>query len=166
VLDVAQLNRLRLLSSQMSRVLSCDEPSKGKGLIVFSGCGTSGRVGYALAGKLNRFQRLRRGKDYDSFAYLMAGGPDAIISPRENVEDSARAGIDDLVNLVKLHAPTRVLLVGITCGLSATYVGAQLDAIQSFLDLQPGEPEDGLLLAGLECQFDCALLGFNPLSLV
>lgn len=104
------------------RACCCDPAAPG--LVIFSGCGTSGRIGYALATKLNRYARAAGYSEGDVFGYLMAGGPDAIISPRENVEDSAKAGIEDLVRLVQLHKPSQVLLVGITCGLSATYVGS------------------------------------------
>ena len=61
----------------------------------------------------------------------IAGGERALFAAAELAEDEAGKAVEDLVSLERQHRGgrgwSRVLYVGITCGLSATYVGAQLE---------------------------------------
>lgn len=97
--------------------------------VVLAGAGTSGRLAMTLARAYNR--ALERARLAPCFHYLIAGGEQALFSARELAEDDAALARADLQALEKaVFARTRggrVLYVGITCGLSATYVGAQLE---------------------------------------
>ena len=97
-----------------------------RGRVVFGGCGTSGRVAHLLAAAYNA---QRPGEQ--RFHYLLAGGDAALLVPAEAVEDSAEAGAGDLAAWearcgAAPEDPT--VLVGVSCGLSATYVAALLAA--------------------------------------
>jgi N-acetylmuramic acid 6-phosphate (MurNAc-6-P) etherase len=120
--------------------------------VVFTGSGTSGRLGYALARSLNALVAQPARGIAGPFGYLIAGGPDALLASHENAEDVALAGSTDLQGFVELHDATSVLVVGISCGMSATYVGSQIEAV-----LRGSIPSVSL---------QGAIVGFNPPSLV
>ena len=99
-----------------------------RGRIVFGGCGTSGRVAHLLAAAYNA---RSGGGGVQRFHYLLAGGDAALLIPAESVEDSAEAGAGDLAAWEARcgAAPEDPLvLVGVSCGFSATYVAALLAA--------------------------------------
>jgi N-acetylmuramic acid 6-phosphate (MurNAc-6-P) etherase len=102
-----------------------------RGHIVFGGCGTSGRLAHLLAAVYNDAAASALGGGRRAFHYLLAGGDAALLIPAESVEDSAAAGVADYAAWearcgVAVEDP--VVLVGISCGLSATYVAALLAA--------------------------------------
>jgi N-acetylmuramic acid 6-phosphate (MurNAc-6-P) etherase len=102
-----------------------DAGGGGGGLVVFSGSGTSGRLGF-LAARAYNAALAARGRRH-RFAYLIAGGDAALLKAQENVEDDAGVAVADLAALLDASRPSAAVLVGISCGLTATYVGAQLD---------------------------------------
>jgi N-acetylmuramic acid 6-phosphate (MurNAc-6-P) etherase len=63
------------------------------------------------------------------FLYTIAGGDRALIKSQESAEDDPQAGVRDLLALIgPADRPvfSRVVLIGISCGLSAAYVAGQL----------------------------------------
>lgn len=112
--------------------------------VVFSGCGTSGRIGFMLA---NKFNALSKEQDTSGpFRYIIAGGDTALFSSVEMPEDDWRQGQHDLKELVK--DKKKVVYIGVSCGLSASYVAGQLDYCMDYPDI-----------------FLPVLLGFNPVHL-
>ncbi|XP_060583846.1 glucokinase regulatory protein-like [Ruditapes philippinarum] len=112
----------------------------GSGLVVFSGCGTSGRLGFMVARTFNELQRER--KRPEIFRYLIAGGDKALFTSQEAPEDDPHAGIEALKKISE--GKDRVLYIGITCGLSAPFVAGQLEYCMD------------------NSKFVPVLLGFNP----
>ncbi|XP_071119150.1 glucokinase regulatory protein-like [Haliotis cracherodii] len=115
-----------------------------RGAIVFSGCGTSGRLGFITARTFN--MKLESAGREPCCHYIMAGGDRALFTSQEAVEDDPPCGMDLLHNLCK--DKTRVLFLGITCGLSAPFVAGQLHLCME----QPDK-------------YTPVLLGFNPTCL-
>lgn len=119
------------------------------GRVVFAGCGTSGRLSHFLARGLNAWAAAQLGHTQPRFHYLLAGGDAALLLPQEAVEDQPHAGVDDLerweaaAGAAPLHP---VVVVGISCGLSATYVGSMLAAAVK----RPG--------------YTAVCVGFNPIE--
>lgn len=115
----------------------------GSGTIALSGCGTSGRLAFFLAQK---FSQLAKAQHLTaSYEYLIAGGDISLFTSQESPEDSWKKGQEDLEEVSRNR--TRVLFVGITCGLSAPYVAGQLEYCMSHPDV-----------------FIPVLLGFNPVN--
>lgn len=111
--------------------------------IVLSGCGTSGRLAFFLTLK---FSRLAKAQHLSaSYEYLIAGGDIALFTSQVASEDDWKKGQEDLAKVSRKR--TKVLFIGITCGLSAPYVGGQLDYCMSHPDV-----------------FIPVLLGFNPIN--
>ena len=98
--------------------------------IVFTGCGTSGRVGFLVARRFNAMLRARNHAPV--FRYLISGGDSALLLSDELPEDDPVTGAAELQAVVASHEAT--LLVGITCGLSAPYVAGQLDLAMKLHD--------------------------------
>eukprot|EP00897_Mesotaenium_endlicherianum_P010127 jgi/Mesen1/9142/ME000058S08635 len=121
--------------------------------IVLAGAGTSGRLAFLAARSFNLL--LARHARPQCFHYLIAGGDDALLEAQEGAEDAAAAGVRDLERLEQQqqHAvgamAKRIFYVGISCGLSATYVAAQLQYAM----------EHRARYAA------AALIGFNPVSM-
>ena len=94
--------------------------------LIFTGCGTSGRIGFLSSTYENDTGSVR-------CDYVMAGGPKAVVFSNELPEDDPALGVKDLKEkikqLQKSHDPKKshvydhIVLVGISCGLSAPYVG-------------------------------------------
>ena len=117
--------RVRRLAEEVAAALSAgDGTADGAGLVVISGAGTSGRVAYLTALWANRV--LARHGAPARVRYLIAGGDPALFAARELAEDDAAAAVRDLRRL-ELGPPRRIVYIGISCGLSATYVGAQVE---------------------------------------
>lgn len=112
-----------------------------EGLIVLSGCGTSGRLAFLTARNFN--QMLRKSGREPCFKYLIAGRDKALFTSQEAPEDDPQCGVEMLkeASLGK----RRVLFIGVTCGLSAPYVAGQLNHCIENIDV-----------------FTPVLLGFNP----
>lgn len=122
------------------------------GRIVFSGCGTSGRLSHLTARSFNA--ACKQAALSPKFDYLLGGGDAALLVPQEAAEDKPDTPVSDLhaweaTAGVKPTDP--VVVVGISCGLSATYVGALLEAI-----LAPGSRPG----------YTAVCVGFNPVDSV
>lgn len=120
------------------------------GRVIFSGCGTSGRLAHLTARSLNAWL----GREYGigpRFDYLLAGHDAALLLPQEQVEDKPTAGIEDLEAWEALHKvspDTPVVVIGISCGLSAAYVASMLSAAIT----RPG--------------YVAVAMGFNPVGAI
>ena len=114
--------------------------------IVLSGCGTSGRIGFMVVRAFNKIMSNLSLPNY--YEYLVAGADRSLFISREAKEDEWNVGSSDLSSLTK-ESP-RVAYFGITCGLSAPYVGGQLHYCLH-------NDESG--------KFIPILLGFNPVEL-
>ncbi len=123
------------------------------GVVVASGCGTSGRVAFFTARRYNALLNT------EAFRYLHAGGDSALLLSDELPEDDAHTGAAEL-EAVSAGMPAAMLL-GVTCGLSAAYVAGQLDLALASppLSLQPGG-EGGR--GG--CAYAASAIGFNPVE--
>eukprot|EP00741_Cyanophora_paradoxa_P021802 tig00000241_g21045.t1 len=121
----------------------------GPHAIVMSGAGTSGRLALFLARSFNRV--LRAAGRPPAFHFLMAGGDKAFFKAQESAEDNPTQAVEDLRARLREAGcdgeAARVLYVGISCGMSATYVAGQLD----------------YLMHRENC--GSVLLGFNPVEL-
>ncbi|XP_069568883.1 glucokinase regulatory protein isoform X1 [Brachyistius frenatus] len=93
------------------------------GLVVLSGCGTSGRLAFLIASGFNR--ALRQLNQSPVYSYIIAGGDRALLSSQEAPEDDATLGMLSLKKVCE--GKKRVVFVGVSCGLSAPFVAGQLD---------------------------------------
>ncbi|XP_038057342.1 glucokinase regulatory protein-like [Patiria miniata] len=111
--------------------------------VVFSGCGTSGRIGFLTSKSINN---LLRNIDYKPCCeYIIAGDDKALLTSQESPEDSPQAGVKALQQICKKKK--KVLYIGISCGLSAPFVAGQLLYCMEHLDI-----------------FTPVLVGFNPVE--
>ena len=129
----------------------CAALSHPSGRVVFSGCGTSGRLAHLFARGFNSW--LSRGAlaVKGRFDYLIAGSDAALLLPQEAVEDQHDSGTRDLEEWAEkagLVTDAPVVVIGISCGLSATYVASMLQAALR----RPG--------------YIAVALGFNPIESV
>lgn len=113
-----------------------------RGVVLVSGAGTSGRFAALMCREFNRM--LKAAHRPQVFRPLIAGGYVALVKAQEGAEDDPVLALQDLKNNLPDDVE-QVLYVGITCGFSAPYVGAQLDHL------------------GKMPQATCVLLGFNQL---
>jgi N-acetylmuramic acid 6-phosphate (MurNAc-6-P) etherase len=58
---------------------------------------------------------------FKEVSYCMAGGDAALVKAVEGAEDSKKLAIEDLEAQIESGGLQRAVVVGITCGLSATY---------------------------------------------
>jgi N-acetylmuramic acid 6-phosphate (MurNAc-6-P) etherase len=140
-----------------------------RGRIVFGGCGTSGRLAQLLAEELNawwaRREPLLPAAPLSRFHYLLAGGDKALLVPQEAVEDQHDAGQKDLeawcarVGVRGGASADPVVVVGISCGLSATYVASLLHACLP-------SPAGGAKGEQRARSFYPVAMGFNPVEAV
>ena len=98
-----------------------------RGCVVMSGAGTSGRLSMFVARGCNRVLSDVSPNDSAKFRYLMAGGNAALIQAFEGAEDDAALGLKELREITA--GADDVFYVGITCGMSAPYVGGQLEGV-------------------------------------
>ena len=146
-----------------------------RGRVLIGGCGTSGRLAHLLARDFNAADAAAAAAPAEAgarssslaprrFGHLLAGGDGALLVPQEAVEDEPDAGRRDLARWLRddreasgsggggggdddSDAP--VVVIGVSCGLSATYVGSLL---QAALDGGP--------------RFCAVAVGFNPAEAV
>jgi N-acetylmuramic acid 6-phosphate (MurNAc-6-P) etherase len=117
-----------------------------QGRIVFTGCGTSGRLAHLFARNFNNMIGSR-----SKFDYLLAGGDAALLVPQEAAEDQHEIGIFDIKSWEHsqaLPSDAPIVLIGISCGLSATYVASMLSYTVT------------------TSQYCSVALGFNPVNAV
>jgi N-acetylmuramic acid 6-phosphate (MurNAc-6-P) etherase len=100
----------------------------GRGLAAVSGAGTSGRLAFLLARAARRPLARRAARAPGArVAYVLAGGDAAVFLSREAPEDNWRAGQQRLAALAGELSAGGVFVLGVTAGLSAPFVAAQLD---------------------------------------
>ncbi|XP_028395612.1 glucokinase regulatory protein-like [Dendronephthya gigantea] len=134
------LTILKCISSIASQHL---QPGRDRTGIILSGCGTSGRLAFFISRKFNQLaeeQGLRQ-----CYHYIISGGDKALMTSVESCEDDWNAGKEDLERVAEGF--DEVLYIGITCGLSAPFVGGQ---VEYCLDQKR--------------RFTPYLLGFNPVN--
>ncbi|CAI5526573.1 unnamed protein product, partial [Closterium sp. Naga37s-1] len=118
--------------------------------VVVSGAGTSGRIAFQVVVCFNAV--LRRYGLPPCFHFLIAGGLPALLKAQEGAEDNQEAAAAALRRVEARGNPWgkpcgRVLYIGISCGLSAPYVAAQVKYALS------------------QSHYAVAVMGFNPPSL-
>ena len=124
------------------------------GKLVFSGCGTSGRIAYLTARRYESIlDQLHCTRETAVFDYTCAGGDSALLLSDELPEDDPQQGRAALVDAISKGAVQEAYLVGVTCGLSAPYVAGQVAAVLA----------DDLQIEGRQC--GAAVVGFNPVSM-
>ena len=128
-------------AAQVARELLADPANS---TIIMGGSGTSGRIAFMVARSFN--QALVSNGQPPCFQYLCAGGDPALFQAKEAPEDDVKRGVAMLERAIE--GKTRVLYIGITCGLSAPVVAAQLHRCMKTPDVT-----------------QCVLLGFNPPAL-
>ena len=104
------------------------------GRVIFMGCGTSGRLAHLISRGLNMWLSRTSCVPAGRFDYLIAGSDAALLLPQEAVEDQCESGRQDLEEWTlkaQLGHDTPVVVIGISCGLSATYVASALQAALS-----------------------------------
>ncbi|XP_034966703.1 glucokinase regulatory protein isoform X3 [Zootoca vivipara] len=113
-------------------------------LIVLSGGGASGRMGFLMAVSFNIL--LKGLGQLPQYTYIIAGGDRSLVASLEGPEDNALLGIEDLNKVCE--GKKKVIFFGISCGLSAPYVAGQLDFCMNNLDI-----------------YVPVLVGFNPVTM-
>ncbi|XP_070091749.1 glucokinase regulatory protein isoform X3 [Equus caballus] len=93
------------------------------GLVVLSGGGTSGRMAFLMSVSFNQLMKGLGQKPL--YTYLVAGGDRSVVASREGTEDSALHGIEELKKVAA--GKKRVIVIGISVGLSAPFVAGQMD---------------------------------------
>lgn len=116
VLDDSTLNTMDRLTSTVIQLLGDTDAG-----VVLSGCGTSGRLAFLLA---KTFNTLTSQREKPFYRYIISGGDTAILKSGESGEDSWSNGVHSLEKVT--DKMKKVLFIGITCGLSAPFVAAQL----------------------------------------
>lgn len=139
--DTKLLDKLNRLSFLLSDKLNNNEL-----MVILTGCGTSGRLAYLYSQRLNEYFN-RNVADY-----ILAGGEYALVNSIEAVEDQPEVGIQELKAKLEIWKDKKIILIGITCGLSAPYVAGQLDLLMNLM------PTNNDILG-------CALIGFNPIRM-
>lgn len=134
---------LTVLTAVSTIVFQYLQNGKDRVGIILSGCGTSGRLAFFISRKFNKLaeeQGLR-----PCYRYIISGGDEALMTSVESCEDDWNAGKKELEKVAE--GLDEVLYIGITCGLSAPFVGGQ---VEYCLEHRP--------------RFTPYLLGFNPVD--
>ena len=99
----------------------------GADLVVFSGAGTSGRLCWAACQLLERKAKSAGRRVLCTTS--LAGGNRAFKKAVEHAEDDAKSASEALERILEAHPgtdPSKVVLVGVSCGMSATWVASQI----------------------------------------
>eukprot|EP00045_Choanoeca_perplexa_P017294 m.248304 g.248304 ORF g.248304 m.248304 type:complete len:562 (+) comp17501_c1_seq1:50-1735(+) len=109
------------LETAARHVAAClDSPTDSK--VILTGSGTSGRMAFLIA---RQFNRVATSLGLPSlFRYCCAGGDVALFASREAPEDDWQRGATVVEEMAQ--GCRKVVVLGITCGLSAPFVGGQL----------------------------------------
>eukprot|EP01083_Nonionella_stella_P071002 190373_1 len=91
--------------------------------VILSGSGTSGRLAWVISRAFNQY--LTQQNYSLCFDYCISGYDKALLTSQALPEDDPTNGLQDLLDRTK--NAKKVLLIGITCGLSAPYVGGQIE---------------------------------------
>lgn len=110
-------------SSAISRAITRARERGAKARVVMAGAGTSGRLAWAAARDANA--AMASMKIEPCCAYLIAGDDIALLTSQESAEDDVARARRDLARAS--GEGDELVYIGITCGLSAPYVAAQLN---------------------------------------
>lgn len=133
---------LHVIIDHLQDILSDTEHNK----VILSGCGTSGRLGWVISRAFNEY--LSSIDLTPCFDYCVSGYDKALLTSRELYEDDPIIGVQDLID--RTRNASKVLLIGITCGLSAPYIGGQIEYALKSMNKD---------------KFITVLMGFNPSEL-
>ena len=154
---VADIARLALA---VSRCVASDTPETPAAVLVV-GCGTSGRLAFQCARAAEMSSRHEKGgvrkRKRAIFRHVLAGGDAALFQSAESCEDDRERGASDFHRAVAAYEPhplKSLVVVGVSCGLSAPYVSSFLAEAGRFGARAP-EGKDALTVARIA-------LGFNP----
>ena len=156
---VADIARLALA---VSRCVASDTPETPAAVLVV-GCGTSGRLAFQCARAAELWSRDEKGgvrgrkRKRAVFRHVLAGGDAALFQSAESCEDDRERGASDFRRAVAAYEPhplKSLVVVGVSCGLSAPYVSSFLAEAGRFGARAP-EGKDALTVARFA-------LGFNP----
>lgn len=156
---VADIARLALA---VSRCVARDTPETPAAVLVV-GCGTSGRLAFQCARAAELSSRHEKGgvrgrkRKRAVFRHVLAGGDAALFQSAESCEDDRERGASDFRRAVAAYEPhplKSLVVVGVSCGLSAPYVSSFLAEAGRFGARAP-EGKDALTVARFA-------LGFNP----
>ena len=156
---VADIARLALA---VSRCVASDTPETPAAVLVV-GCGTSGRLAFQCARAAELSSRHEKGgvrgrkRKRAVFRHVLAGGDAALFQSAESCEDDRERGASDFRRAVAAYEPhplKSLVVVGVSCGLSAPYVSSFLAEAGRFGARAP-EGKDALTVARFA-------LGFNP----
>ncbi|KAM9200951.1 LOW QUALITY PROTEIN: glucokinase regulatory protein [Dugong dugon] len=114
------------------------------GLVVPSGGGSSGRMAFFMSVSFNQLMKGLRQKPL--YTYLIAGDDRSVVASREGTEDSALHRIEELKKVAA--GKKRVIVIGMSVGLSAPFVAGQMD-----------------YCVDNPAVFLAVLVGFNPVSM-
>ncbi|XP_038174107.1 glucokinase regulatory protein isoform X3 [Arvicola amphibius] len=135
-------------TKRYQHVIETPEPGEWEepdgGLVVLSGGGTSGRMAFLMSVSFNHLMKGLGQKPL--YTYLIAGGDRSVVASQERTEDSALHGIDELKKVAA--GKKRVIVIGISVGLSAPFVAGQMDYCMDNTAV-----------------FLPVLVGFNPVSM-
>ena len=119
ICDESTLDTICLIAESAAKCI------QNEGLILLSGCGTSGRLAHFISRSFNNI--LQQQGRPPCFKYFNAGGDSALFRSVEAPEDNWRAAVTELHTMLPESTLSPVLYIGITCGLSAPAVAAQLE---------------------------------------
>ena len=140
VQNVSVINKVDTISKKIREIV--DDPINGT--VIITGCGTSGRLGFLTARTFNRY--LTSVGKKPCFQYIIAGGDRALFTSQELEEDDPILGANELKKATQ--GKTNVVVIGVTCGLSAPFVAGQIEFCLHHLDT-----------------YTPVLIGFNPTHL-
>ncbi len=139
-------------------------------VVVMSGSGTSGRIAFLVARNLN--QVLLSNGLRPCFNYLCSGGDSALLLSDELPEDDTVGAVKDLLAVTERQKEGDVvMIVGITCGVSAPYVAGQIDfaldmcEIEEEAQLKSWAEDNGISMPSSLPTYIGVLVGFNPVRL-
>jgi N-acetylmuramic acid 6-phosphate (MurNAc-6-P) etherase len=125
--DPKSIQCLKQIAAHFKKYIEKFKNGDGSPSVIFSGCGTSGRLAFFCSRSYNTVLNAAFPKSNTSnvFRYIMAGGDTALLIAKESVEDNPHLAVDELKKY--LTESKEYMYVGITCGLSAPFVAGQLD---------------------------------------
>lgn len=118
---IQKMNEIAALIFEVIQLNTVQNPKRG--CVVIGGCGTSGRLAFLTTRRFNKLLRSQ-GRE-ECFKYIISGNNDALFSSIELAEDDPSEGAKRLKEVVE--GKTRVVFVGVTCGMSAPFVAGQLE---------------------------------------
>jgi len=123
VYDPGFLDRITSFAKVMRKAIR----EEGKIDLVIIGAGTSGRICRLLA---KVFRPVAKGRI--NIIPVIAGGIKALVRAQPNTEDKKEEGEKDYLNFTSSLDRSKCFVIGVSCGLSASYVVGALDNANKF----------------------------------